>query len=71
MSQQSNMGQAADLGFWELSGGGWANSRAYLDRLRAVAPADVQRVARTYMKSFSFALIGDPARLDPAFVATF
>ncbi len=71
MSQQSNMGQAADLGLWELSGGGWANSRAYLDRLRAVTPADVQRVARTYMKSFSFALIGDPAKLDPAFSTTF
>jgi zinc protease len=71
MSQQSNMGQAADLGLWELSGGGWANSRAYLDRLRAVTPADVQRVTRTYMKSFSFALIGDPAKLDPALVTTF
>jgi zinc protease len=71
MSQQSNMGQAADLGFWDLSGGGWANSRAYLDRLRAVTPAEVQRVARTYMKNFSFALIGDPAKLDHAFVATF
>jgi predicted Zn-dependent peptidase len=65
------MGQAADLGLWELSGGGWANSRAYLDRLRAVTPADVQRVARTYMKSFSFALIGDPAKLDPALATTF
>jgi len=71
MSQQSNMGQAADLGLWELSGGGWANSRAFRDRLRAVTPADVQRVARTYMKNFSFALIGDPAKLDAAFAATF
>lgn len=71
MSQQSNMGQAADLGLWELSGGGWANSRAFRDRLRAVTPADVQRVARTYMKNFSFALIGDPTKLDAAFATTF
>jgi zinc protease len=71
MSQQTNMGQAADLGVWELSGGGWANAAAYLRRIRAVTPADVQRVARAYMQHFTFAVIGDPSKLDRGFVTSF
>ncbi len=71
MSQQTNMGQAAELGVWELAGGGWANATAYLRHLRAVTPADVQRVARRYLQHFSFAVIGDPAKLDRGFVTAF
>ncbi|HJQ66422.1 MAG TPA: pitrilysin family protein [Gemmatimonadales bacterium] len=71
MSQQTNMGQAADLGVWEITGGGWANAAAYLSRIRAVTPADVQRVARAYMQRFTFAVIGDPAKLDRGFVTSF
>jgi hypothetical protein len=71
MSQQSNMGQAADLGLWEISGGGWANSATYLDRVRKVTPADVQRSACTYMKSFSFVMLGDTSKVNRGFVTSF
>ncbi|MGH7538064.1 MAG: M16 family metallopeptidase [Gemmatimonadales bacterium] len=71
MSQQTNMGQAAELGLWELSGGGWANAGAYLRRIRSVTPADVQRVVRTYLQRFTFVVIGDPSKLDRTFVTSF
>jgi zinc protease len=71
MSQQTNMGQAGDLGLWELSGGGWANSATYLDRVRKVSPADVQSAARAYMKGYSFVLLGDTSKVNRGFVTTF
>jgi zinc protease len=63
MGQQTNMGQASSLGLWELSGGGYRNAATYVNRLRAVKPADVQRAARTYLKEFRFTVIGDPAKI--------
>jgi zinc protease len=71
MSQQTNMGQAGQLGLWELFGGGWANASAYLNRVRAVEPADVQRVARQYMQHFAFAMIGDTTKVNRAFMTAF
>jgi zinc protease len=64
MGQQSNMGQASSLGLWELSGGGYRNAATYVNRLRAVKPADVQRAARTYLKDFRFVVVGDPAKVS-------
>ncbi len=64
MGQQTNMGQAADLGLWELVGGGYANAQSYVGRLRSVTPQDVQRVAQTYFKNARFAVLGDPTKVD-------
>ena len=64
MGQQSNMGQAAQLGHWELTGGGWKNALTYTDRLKAVTQADIQRVATKYMKNAHFVVIGDPKKID-------
>jgi len=47
-----------------LSGGGWRNSLDFIEKVRAVTPADVQRVARTYMRNIRFVVLGDPARVD-------
>ncbi|MDA1080796.1 MAG: pitrilysin family protein [Gemmatimonadetes bacterium] len=66
MGQQTNMGQAGSLATWELTGGGYQNAASYVNRLRAVKPADVQRVARTYLKDFRFAVVGDPDKIDAA-----
>jgi zinc protease len=71
MSQETNMGQAQTLGFWELTGGGWRNARLFVDRVRAVTPADVQRVARKYFKNAKFVVIGDPSKVDRALFTTF
>jgi zinc protease len=64
MGQQTNMGQASSLGLWELSGGGYRNAATYVNRLRAVKPADLQRAARTYLKDFRFVVIGDPSKVS-------
>jgi len=45
-------------------GSGWRNSENLLDRLRKVTPADVQRVAREYMRSFQFTIVGDGGKIN-------
>jgi zinc protease len=64
LGQETNAAQAGELAQYELVGGGWRNSFEQLERLRAVTPADVQRVARTYMKNIRFVVLGDPSRVD-------
>jgi zinc protease len=64
MSQETNMGQAQQLGFWELTGGGWRNAVGYVDRLRNVTPEEIQRVATRYLRNARFVVIGDPKKID-------
>ena len=64
LDQETNAAQAGELARYELIGGGWRNSAALLDRLRAVTPQDVRRVANTYMKNLQFIVVGDPAKID-------
>jgi len=64
MSQETNAAQAGELAMYELLGGGWRNSLALLEQVRGVTTADVQRVARKYMRNLRFVVIGDPARVD-------
>lgn len=64
LGQETNAAQVGELGTYELIGGGWRNSFEVLGRLRAVTPADVRRVARTYMRNLRFVAIGDPEKLD-------
>jgi zinc protease len=68
MGQQTNMGQANSLGLWELSGGGYRNAATYVSRLRSVKPADIQRAAKTYLKEFRFAVVGDPTKVSAALI---
>ena len=70
MGQETNAAQAGELAQYELIGGGWRNSLVFIDRLRAVTPADVQRVAKTYMRNLRFVVIGDPARVDKSIFTT-
>jgi predicted Zn-dependent peptidase len=64
LDQETNAGQAGELARYELIGGGWRNSASLLDRLRAVTPQDVRRVANTYIKNLQFIIVGDPAKID-------
>ena len=66
MSQETNAAQAGDLAQSELLGGGWRNSTELINRLRAVTPADVQRVAQKYMRNLRFVVLGDPKAVDTA-----
>ena len=64
IGQQTNAAQAGELAQYELIGGGWRNSADFLDRLRAVTPADVQRVAQKYMRNLRFVVLGNPKSID-------
>ncbi len=64
LGQETNAAQAGDLAQAELLGGGWHNAVEVIDRLRAVTPADVQRVAQKYLRNIRFVVIGDPKAVD-------
>ena len=71
IGQQSNMGQARQLGLAELVGGGWQNLERFVEAVRRVTPADVQRVASQYMQHARFAVIGNSAKINRALFTSF
>src|SRR5216683_2168213 len=64
IGQETNAAQAAELAQYELIGGGWRNSLQFLEKLRAVTPADVQRVSQKYMRNIRFVVLGNPQQID-------
>jgi predicted Zn-dependent peptidase len=64
LAQETNAAQAGELAKYELLGGGWRNSAQFIDRLRAVSPEDVRRVAQTYMRNIRFVVLGNPQSID-------
>jgi zinc protease len=64
MNQETNSAQAAELAAYELLGGSWRNSVLFVDKLSAVTPADVQRVAQKYMRNIRFVVLGNPKSVD-------
>ena len=69
LGQETNSAQAGDLAQAELIGGGWHNAVDFIDHLRAVTPADVQRVARKYMRNLRFVVLGDPKAVNVSIFA--
>ena len=64
LQQETNAAQAASLAEYELIGGGWRNSLVFLEKLRAVTPPEVQRVAQKYMRNIRFVVLGNPQQID-------
>ncbi|MGI8470258.1 MAG: M16 family metallopeptidase [Pyrinomonadaceae bacterium] len=64
LGQETDAAQAVELARYELIGGGWRNSFEFLNRVRQVTPADVQRVAQKYMTNLRFVVLGNPASVD-------
>ncbi|MFN2514751.1 MAG: M16 family metallopeptidase [Pyrinomonadaceae bacterium] len=64
MNQETNAAQAGELAQYELLGGGWRNSVLFIEKLSAVAPAEVQRVAQKYMRNIRFVVLGNPKNID-------
>lgn len=65
MNQETNAAQASELAAYELLGGGWRNSTVFVEKLSAVTPADVERVARKYMRNIRFVVLGNPKSINP------
>jgi zinc protease len=64
LQDEASAAQAGTLAQYELIGGGWRQSAEALQRLRAVTPADVRRVANTYMRNLQFIVVGNPRSID-------
>lgn len=64
IGQETNAAQAGELAQYELLGGGWRSSLDFIDKLSAVTPEDVQRVAQKYMRNLRFVVLGDPKSVD-------
>lgn len=64
LGQETNAAQAGELAQYELIGGGWRTSADFLDKLTAVTPADVQRVAQKYMRNIRFVVLGNPKSIS-------
>ena len=60
VGQETNAAQAGELAKYELIGGGWRNTFGFLDKVKQVTPADVQRVSQKYMKNLRFIVLGNP-----------
>lgn len=64
IGQETNAAQAAELARYELVGGGWRNAFEFINRVKQVKPADVQRVSQKYMKNLRFVALGKPSSFD-------
>jgi zinc protease len=64
LAQETNSAQAGALALHELVGGGWRQAGRELERVRAVTPGDVQRVASRYMRNLQFVVLGNPDSID-------
>lgn len=64
LKQETNAAQVSELAQYELIGGGWRNSLAFLDRIRKVTPADVKAVANKYMRNLRFVVVGNAKDLN-------
>jgi zinc protease len=58
VDQQTNAAQAGTLARAEMLGGGWRRSTTLIDRVNAITPLDVRRVAGRYMRHIQFVVLG-------------
>jgi zinc protease len=68
LDQESNEAQAGALARAQLYFGDYRRADGELDVLRSVAPADLPRVAKQYMRDFHFVYVGDTTRVRRTWV---
>ena len=71
LKNETNADQANVLARAELYQGGYRAADRFMQELRQVTPADVQRVAKQYLTNFRFAYVGDTTRVDRALLSQF
>ena len=71
LKNETNADQANVLARAELYQGDYRAADRFMEDLRRVTPADVERVARTYLTNFRFAFVGDTTKVDRALLSQF
>lgn len=71
LKNETNADQATFLARSTLYQKDWRAAGGFVESLRHVTPEDVRRVARTYMREFRFAYVGDTARVSRALLERF
>ena len=71
LDNETDADQANFLARAELYQGDYRRADRFVDDLRRVTPADIQRVARTYMRDIAFAYVGDTTRVSKTAVDVF
>jgi zinc protease len=71
LKNETNTDQATFLARAAIYQGDYRAADRFVSDLRRVRPDDIRRAARQYMKNFSFAYVGDPARLDRSLLDRF
>ncbi len=60
MDLQTNSSQASLLGEAQIVAGDWRITEHFIEKVRAVEPEDIQRVAQKYFKDYQFGIVGNP-----------
>lgn len=71
LKNETNADQANVLARAELYQGDYRAADRFMEDLRRVTPADVERVARKYLTNFRFAFVGDTTKVDRALLSQF
>jgi zinc protease len=71
LKNETNADQANVLARAELYQGDYRAADRFMEDLRRVTPADVERVAKTYLTNFRFAFVGDTTKVDRALLSQF
>jgi len=64
LTRETNESQGEFLAFHELAGMGWQAAAQFIDRVRGVTAADIQRVAKKYFHNMQTTVIGDPKLIN-------
>jgi zinc protease len=71
LKNETNSDQASFLARAAIYQGDYRAAERFMNDLRRVRPEDIRQAARTYIRNFSFAYVGDPARLDRSLLDRF
>jgi zinc protease len=61
---ETNNSQAGFLGVCEIVGKGWKTADSFMENIKRVTAADIQRVANKYFHNLQTVVIGDPKVID-------
>lgn len=64
MENETNSNQAGFLGHCEIVGKGWKTAESFMENIKRVTAADIQRVANKYFRNIQMVVIGDPKVID-------